>query len=42
MKGDRADVGIWGPACVQHGYSFDSTLVSDKYKVPTTVGKHLY
>ena len=42
MKADRKDVGVWGPACVQHGYSFDGTLVSSKYKVPTTTGKRLF
>lgn len=42
VKGDRKDVGIWGPACVQHGYSFDGTLVNSKYKVPTTTGKRLF
>ena len=42
MKGDRKDVGIWGPACVQHGYSFDWALTYSKYEVPTTTGKKLY
>ena len=42
MKGDRSDVGFWVPACVQHGYTFDSTLVSNKFRIPTTTGKHVY
>ena len=42
MKGDRTDVGFWVPACVQHGYTFDSTLVSNKFRIPTATGKHVY
>ena len=42
MKKNRTDVGFWVPACVQHGYTFDSTLVSNKYRIPTTTGKHVY
>ena len=42
IKKDRKDVGIWGPACVQHGYSFDETLVNSQYKVPTITGKRLF
>ena len=42
MKGNRKDVGVWGPACAQHGYSFDNTITNSNYKVPTTTGKKLY
>ena len=41
-KGDRKDVGIWAPSCVQHGFSFDASLVTDMYRIPTGTGQHLY
>ena len=28
-KGNRKDVGLWSPACVQHGFTFTSSFVSD-------------
>jgi hypothetical protein len=33
MKGDRKDVGVWGPACVQHGYEPDGSYNNPKYQV---------
>ena len=38
VKGERKDVGIWGPACVQHGFCDDSSFTSEKYEVPTSTG----
>lgn len=33
MKGNRKDVGIWGPACVQHGYEPDNSYNNPNYQV---------
>ena len=42
IRGDRKDVGIWGPACVQHGFSFLESFTSDKYEIPAKTGTKLY
>jgi len=33
MKASRKDVGIWGPACVQHGYEPDNSYNNPEYQV---------
>lgn len=33
MKGNRTDVGIWAPACAQHGYTDAISFNDDRYKV---------
>lgn len=42
MKGNRNDIGFWAPACVQHGFSDESSFKDPNYKVPTNTGKMLY
>ena len=42
VKGSRKDVGIWGPACIQHGFCDDFSFTGDEYKVPTTTGSKLF
>ena len=42
MMKNRTDVGIWSPVCVQHGFIYYPSFVSDKYRIPTTTGKHAY
>lgn len=34
----KPDTGIWGPSCVQHGFTADSGILNPNYKVPTTTG----
>lgn len=34
----RQDVGIWSPACIQHGFIDEDAYSSDNYKVPTETG----
>lgn len=31
IKGNRKDVGVWGPACVQHGFSSPGTSYNTEY-----------
>jgi hypothetical protein len=38
IKGNRTDIGIWGPACVQHGFDNAPSFTSSNYKVPTNTG----
>lgn len=38
IKGNRTDVGIWGAACVKHGFIKGVQFNSTKYRVPTTTG----
>jgi hypothetical protein len=38
MKGQRKDVGAWGPSCVQHGYVSYPSLTSENFKIPTATG----
>lgn len=33
MKGNRTDVGLWAPACAQHGFSDIPSFNDDNYKV---------
>ena len=33
FKGDRNDVGIWGPVCAQHGFTDDPTFTNPDFKV---------
>lgn len=33
FKGDRTDVGIWGPVCAQHGFTDDPTFTNPDFKV---------
>jgi len=33
MKGNRTDVGLWAPACVQHGFSDAISFTDNHYKV---------
>ena len=37
----RNNIGIWAPACVQHGFEAFESLNSPKYEVPTSSGKTL-
>jgi hypothetical protein len=38
MKGNRKDVGSWGPSCVQHGYISYPSLTSTSFRIPTGSG----
>lgn len=38
MKGQRQDVGSWGPSCVQHGYISYSSVISPSFKIPSESG----
>ena len=38
MKGDRKDVGLWGPACAQHGFSDTDTFTDTNFRVPSGTG----
>lgn len=38
MKDGRNSVGIWGPACVQHGFSIYTSLTSTKFRAPDING----
>ena len=40
MKLGRENVGFWGPACVQHGYSTDA-LNNPNFRAPDGNGKTL-
>ena len=42
LKRDRKDVGIWAPACAQHGFIDDDTFTDPNFKVPSGTGKMLY
>lgn len=33
MKGNRSDIGLWAPACVQHGFSDEISFTDEHYKV---------
>ena len=34
-------MGLWAPACVQHGFSDDGTFTSGEYRVPSGSGPTL-
>ncbi len=34
----KPDTGVWGPSCVQHGFTASPDILSPKFKVPTTTG----
>ena len=34
MKKMNIGIGVWAPACAQHGFLFSHSYNSDKYKVP--------
>ena len=42
IKGERSDVGAWGPACVQHGFIAYRSYKSEDYEVPAETGTQLY
>ena len=42
IKGNRKNVGVWGPACVQHGFLDEKSFKNQSYKVPTDTGYKLY
>ena len=33
MKKEKKDLGVWGPVCVQHGFSAGGSFTNDSYKV---------
>lgn len=33
MKSKKSNLGLWSPACVQHGFSDESPFNDDNYKV---------
>lgn len=33
MKGNRSDIGLWSPACVQHGFSDERSFTDEHFKV---------
>lgn len=33
MKNNRTDIGLWAPACVQHGFTHVSSFTDDNYLV---------
>jgi hypothetical protein len=41
MRGQRRDVGAWGPSCVQHGFIDVGSLTSNNFKVPYSIGPTL-
>jgi hypothetical protein len=41
MRGNRTDVGGWGPACVQHGFMPYGSLTNNSYMVPARTGRTL-
>lgn len=38
IKGNRKDVGVWAPSCVQHGFTDMSSFADPLYKIPSTTG----
>lgn len=38
MRGDRKDVGVWAPSCVQHGYTDMRSFTDSRYKIPSVNG----
>ena len=38
IKGEKKNVGVWGPACIQHGFSDEGSFANEKYKVPSASG----
>ena len=42
IREDKKERGIWGPACIQHGFSDESSFTSAKYEVPTGKGLKIY
>ena len=41
IRGNRTDVGVWAPACVQHGFLVYPSLSSKDFRVPTCAGLSL-
>ena len=42
IKGNRTNVGVWAPACVQHGFTDMSSFADARYKVPSGSGKMVF
>jgi len=42
MRNGRKDVGLWSPACAQHGFSEFHSLNDTNFRVPSGTGKMLY
>ena len=38
IKGDRKDVGLWGPSCAQHGFTDDPTFTNSNFRIPSGTG----
>ena len=38
----KKNIGVWAPACVQHGFSLTKSYNSNQYRVPSKTGKKLY
>ena len=38
IKGNRTDVGVWSPSCVQHGFGDQPAFNNDAYRIPTGTG----
>ena len=42
IKQDKSNIGVWGPACVQHGFTVYDSFTSDKFRVPSGIGLRLF
>jgi len=42
MRGDRKDVGLWAPSCIQHGFTDTSSFTDTKYRVPSGNGPRAF
>ena len=42
LKRDRADVGVWGPSCSQHGFIDTDTFTDSEFRVPGDSGPMVF
>jgi hypothetical protein len=42
LKRDRKDVGVWAPACAQHGYTDTDTFTDSRFRVPSGDGPMVF
>jgi hypothetical protein len=42
LKNNRTNVGLWSPACVQHGFTDEPSFTKDIYHIPSPQGIMVY
>jgi hypothetical protein len=42
LRRERKDVGLWAPACAQHGFTDTDTFTDGNFRVPSGTGPKVW